>query len=529
MNSAAPVNPATSDSTPHLTGMLRRIFSFPVFLGTALSAGAMTVTMAWESGPVAGGKLFTDDTWWHLKVGEEILATHHWPTHDIYSFTVPGAPWMAYEWLGEVVMAIAHRLAGLPGLAALLMLLAIAYVLLQYGYACLVSRNHLASAVAVALLLPVESVSFSLRPQLLGFIFLLITLMCLERFRQGKPRALWVLPGVFLLWANTHGSFLLGFLAIGLYWLSSLVSFRSGALWAEGIDAGRRQRVLLVSLLCLLACLVTPYGTRLAVYPLELLWQQPVIVQRIAEWQPLDMSQPYAHMFLLAVLLALAAQVAAPVIYRLDTLILVLLMIGESCLHARFLIIFAAVFAPVLATLLARWLPTYQKDQDHPVLNAALVAAIVCGMVAAFPARAKLDQALAETFPVGALQHLRQHPIPGRMFNDALWGGYLIWAAGPEHPVFIDGRFDIYEYGGTLTDCYNLISLRVKPESILAKYHINSVLLSRGSALDLYISSLAHWQRVYEDKISTILQREDASALVVGQSANSQRNRSAAE
>ena len=60
------------------------------------------------------------DMWWHVKVGEGILATHHWPTMDPYSFTVAGQPWIAYEWLGEVLLAAANRLGGnkRPGCAA---------------------------------------------------------------------------------------------------------------------------------------------------------------------------------------------------------------------------------------------------------------------------------------------------------------------------------------------------------------------------------------------------------------------------
>ncbi len=95
--------------------LLRKPFSFPVFLGAVLSAGAMAVTV-WEGAPIVGGKMFVEgDTWWHLKVGEQILSTHVWPTHDVYSITVHGSPWIAYEWLGDVVMATAlHRVDTRP-------------------------------------------------------------------------------------------------------------------------------------------------------------------------------------------------------------------------------------------------------------------------------------------------------------------------------------------------------------------------------------------------------------------------------
>jgi len=476
----------------------------------------MAVTV-WEKAPIPGGKLFVEgDTWWHLTVGELILATHTWPTHDIYSLTAYGVPWIAYEWLGEVVMALAHRLAGLRGLAGLLVLLAILYALLVYFYAWLVSRHHLASACAAGLLLPVGAASFTLRPQVIGYIFFLITLICLERYRQGKRRALWVLPGLFLIWANIHGSFPLGFFVLGLYWLSGLVSFRSGALVAERLDTDRRRQVLWITLLCLVATMITPYGTRLAAYPLEYMSAQPVNLGLTIEWLPLDFVQPYAQMFLLILLIALAAQVAAPVTYRLDTLALVLLMIGESCRHARFLIVFAAVIAPVLATLFARWLPPYQPEKDHPVLNAVLIAGMVGGMVALFPSQSKLERTLAEIFPVRAVEYLRQHPLADqRMFNDGLWGGYLIWATGPQRRVFIDGRFDIYEYRGVLIDYYNVITLHDNPEVIFTKYNVDSALVPRGPAIEVYMASSPHWKHVYKDDVSVIFERNKDAAITL--------------
>ena len=258
--------------------LLRRVFSFPVFLGAVLAAGA-AVSTAWQQVPVLGGKVFGEgDTWWHTAVGERILSTHTWPTKDIYSFTAFGNPWIAYEWLGDVVMATAHRLAGLQGPAALLILLAVIFVLLQYYYAWLVCRKPLAAAVAVALLLPVDAASLTLRPQLMGYIFLLVALICLERFKQGQQRILWVLPGLFLVWVNIHGSFVLGFLLLGLYWVSGHVNFRWGALAATGLTQKQRRLLLWVSLLCLLAVLITPYGTRLATYPVEYMLEQPVNV-----------------------------------------------------------------------------------------------------------------------------------------------------------------------------------------------------------------------------------------------------------
>ncbi len=165
------------------------------------------------------GRLFNvdPDLWWHLKVGETILRTHHWPTTDIYSFTVNGQPWLAYEWLGDVLLAGAYRLAGLPGLAAFLIVVGSAVVIALYSCATAACGNSKAGFVAATLLSIFAVLSFSPRPQMLGYLFLVLTLTALELFRARKAPHVWFFPAMMLVWVNTHGSWIIGMgAAVGL-------------------------------------------------------------------------------------------------------------------------------------------------------------------------------------------------------------------------------------------------------------------------------------------------------------------------
>jgi hypothetical protein len=55
------------------------------------------------------------DVGWHIRTGEYILDHHRVPYQDLYSFSRPGAPWYAWEWLSDVIFGSLHRLAGLKG------------------------------------------------------------------------------------------------------------------------------------------------------------------------------------------------------------------------------------------------------------------------------------------------------------------------------------------------------------------------------------------------------------------------------
>src|SRR6185295_1756392 len=58
--------------------------------------------------------LFRDsDTGWHVLNGETILSTAALPHADSFSYTHNGQPWFAWEWLSDVLLGGAHRIAGL--------------------------------------------------------------------------------------------------------------------------------------------------------------------------------------------------------------------------------------------------------------------------------------------------------------------------------------------------------------------------------------------------------------------------------
>ncbi len=98
------------------------------------------------------GRVFTvdPDMWWHITTGQTILATHHWPTVDPYSFTVHGQPWIAFEWLGEVLIGAVARIGGVRGLDALVIVLGGAVMIALYAFGTIRAGNSKAGFLAAA-------------------------------------------------------------------------------------------------------------------------------------------------------------------------------------------------------------------------------------------------------------------------------------------------------------------------------------------------------------------------------------------
>ena len=484
---------------PSRLRILKKAFSFPSLLGVILVGSSFALLLNFFR--------IDGDTWWHLLAGQRILSTHHWPTSDIYSFSAPGAEWIAYEWLSEVILARVERLAGLAGLMGLLFALTSAVLVLSYYYAYLRCGNSKAAFVASWVVLPLAGVWFAVHPYLFGYIYLLATLIFLERFRQGHHKSLWLLPLVFCLWVNSHGSFMLGAVIFGIYWLCGLGRFRVGSLEAEAWTASERLQLAAVALLSLLAGCVTPYGTRLAAYPLQMIVFQQGITKNMTSWAPIPLNQWHGEAFLILVFLFIVALATGRIKLRPEELCVFLFAVFMTAEHARALPLFAFVVSPLLATILAPWMPPYEADKDKYAINAVLMILAILGFAWYFPSKQHLEEETAKNNPRGAVEYLRRHPAPGPMLNELTWGGYLPYMLGPEQRVFIDGRLDFYQYRGVLPDYLHITRVERDTPRLLQKYNIQACLIAPAIPLTTYLEASPEWEKVYEDPVSVLFVR----------------------
>ena len=493
------VIPVQEQSQSVFRRILRKCFSFPVLLGALLVVfNAVLMLPMFRLEP---------DTWWHLKLGQQILLTGHWLKADIYSFTAQGNNPLAFEWLGEVTLALAYKIGGLRGLHTLLFGLTSVIVVLVYYFASLRSRSSKAAFAATILIIPLATMCFTLRPQLLGYIFLIITLICLERYRQGLQKSLWILPPLFLIWVNTHGSFIIGFCLLGLYWVCGLVPFEAGGLKMEPWKPRQRIHMEIVFLLGTLMLPLTPFGGQACIFPIEKALYFPQQSAHIQEWYPLNFSLWEAKMMLLLLFGLLLAQVAFRLSHNVSELFLVFFTAYMSCVHTRFVILFAIMFAPVAATVLARWAPSYEAKNDKPLINAVLIIAIVLAIARAIPSTKELAKRASKQFPVRAVHYLQQHSVPGPMYNGYGYGGYLLWAMGPKHKVFIDGRGDFYEQAGVFSDYISVQDIHPDALAILRSYRINSCIIPRKTPLATLLRAGTDWKEIYKDPLSSIFVR----------------------
>ena len=120
-----------------------------------------------------------------------------------------------------------------------------------------------------------------------------------------------------------------------------------------------------------------------------------------------------------------------------------------------------------------------------------MIALAVVACTVAFPNSQILEKQVEENSPVKAVEFIKSSHLAGPMLNDYPSGGYLIWAA-PEHPVMIDGRTDVYEWSGFLSEFGDWATIE-RSKSLLEKYKINFCLLNSHSPM---VNVLPHPPRV---------------------------------
>jgi hypothetical protein len=458
------------------------------------------------------------DTWWHLKMGEEILRSHAIPRSDHWSFTVYGKPWMAHEWLAQVSIYLAYAFGGYAGLQLWLCGLASAIVAVMYVLCYRYCGNPAVAAVGGFLTFFFGTIGFAVRPKCIGYLFLGIELLLLERAWSGRPRALWFLPPLFAIWVNCHGSYPLG---IGILLAAGLCSY----LDARKTGFHRQPDVRLLALVAaasLGALLLNPVGLRLLEYPFDVFLRQRTSLEFIEEWLPLTVLDVRG----IGVLAVLAGMLVAGLTTSAKASrfeLLVLLPVTYLAMrHTRMVFAFAMVAPPIVCRMLAGLRPSRDRKPDHLPTNAFLLLLAAVSCYAAFPSLRVMETSVEENNPVKAVQFIRTAGLQGPMMHSSRWGGYLIWAL-PEHKVFVDGRADIYDWAGVLRRYHLWAAIESDPAELLNDYHINFCLLQTSDPIAYVMPHLLGWKRVYRDDVAVIFVREhpwDARAQESGAPAN---------
>jgi hypothetical protein len=496
---------------PGFFGWIRAGTSFLAVLTLALVGMQFVFTMLQPD-------LNDPDIWWHMRNAQFLVKQHHFPRQDMYSFTAAGQPWINTEWLSEIPFYLAYRALGISGLKSLTFILPSIMILLLLYLCFQASGNFKASIAVCAFSSFLAKVSYGPRTILFGYVLLVLLLIILQRFRRRGSGPLWLLPLLFCVWANTHGSWAIGLILFFLIGIAGLIGGVWGRIESTRWTPSQMRQLALTGAASVAALFINPFGWRLVYYPFDLAFKQKLNIAHVAEWIPVNFQDVRGKFVFALIVGLLVAALLRRNRWNLAEILMLLFALHTAVTHTRFLVLLGIVAAPLAAKLLD-FFPPYRPELDTPRVNAAVILIMVGSMAYFWPHNAQIQKAIAETYPTDAISYLKAHSVQSRVLNFYLWGGYLEWN-DPDIKVFVDSRVDIFEYAGVLKDYLQLLgsdTLVRQIDPILQKYDIRYVLFPPGNSANPNLAGsgliylLQHdprWIIAYQDKVCVLMERK---------------------
>jgi hypothetical protein len=468
----------------------------------------------------------SNDFWLQARIGRWIVENGEIPRTLLFPFTeVRDRAFNMHEWLPSVLFHYFVTLAGEDGLRLVLGGFGLLLFALAGGLAWRLTHSFGASLLLALGAMAVANYRHYLRPEIVALVLLLALLHLLVAFQQDgrRRRLLWCVP-LAIVWANSHGSFLLGPVVAGIFAVGEAGQAAwprraQGSLWVRTAwQAGGPYAAVAAGMA--LASLINPLGWGMYVFAFQLTGSE-VVRTFLTEWQPTLTPKYLGTRFVVLFFAALAAVVALVVVRR-DRLRwadwLLLAAFGVLAFRAlRFPVLFGIVaIVPCARAIGAR--PSAAAER-WLVGAAAAMAALGLALVlkygngyGAYPYFAP-----SANFTLLMRDRIEDPALQGNVFNHTVLGAELIYRAWPRLKPVIDTRVDSYgdAYYVTLLD---LLNDEDRLREFLNGYDVRYMLLMRGD-FDATVSRMAllhqdGWRMYFMDHKAVLLRRTTPAPTV---------------
>jgi len=463
---------------------------------------------------------------WHIRTGQQILATHTVPRVDSFSSTMAGKQWFAWEWLYDLTVGELGASLGLNGVVWFTAIVIAAAFAGMFRFLIGRGTNILPAVVALLLAVCASMIHFLGRPHVVSWLLTLAWFWILDSHERdrgdgGRETKLWLLPLLMLLWVNVHGGFVLGFVLLGIFCLSAIWEwYRARADRIEEvlakIRAAKRARSLAwAGLLSGVASLANPYGWKLHEHVYQYLSNR-FLMDHIDEFQSPNFHRVAQRCFLILLLITLATLAMRGRELRVSQGLIVLFAVYAGLYASRNIPVSAFLLVMVIGPL-APAVPTgfwQRMTAVETVLRGHLwpvLAVIVTLAITASGGRVGTATLIDAHFdpqrmPMSAVDFLEKDGVKGPILSVDNWGGYLIYRLYPKTKVVVDDRHDLY--GDEFFESY-LKMVRVEPgwQDFLRDHSNSYVLLPRESALAGALDEARDWKAIYADNVAVVFVR----------------------
>lgn len=433
------------------------------------------------------------DLGWHLAIGRKFFESGQMIKGDEFSWTMSGYLWGNTYLLYQIIVAFifenlsylfAVLFFGFIGALSILFLLP-----KKVNLTCLLIAG-LGAAIAIA--------NLGIRPHTFSFLFFSILLFFLDRRYFEKPVYLLFAAPIFLLWGNIHRGFLIGLVVFAAFIvIDYFVSYFKG----KTVDFRRRLLFFGVVAICSIFSASGLEGWKSGIIADAVSFEN---IKNIAEWQSTVLVFPLNIVFAVSGAIFIFILRFKSSNINFAWIFISSLIFAFSFVSVAFASFWSAIFIFMASRYLGVAIKLNFKDFSQIPLYFSLTAAIFALFLNLFVEiweRGNINrQILADKYPLGAIEHLKQTNALENVFNDYGWGGFIEWQM-PSQKVFIDGRMASWRHSDGTSILTDYIAIRGGDCGAVSRYDIKSAIFPKDKNLECF----EDWAVVYEDEIARVL------------------------
>lgn len=462
------------------------------------------------------------DVWFHLKAGGYILKTGAINHLDPFSYTTTDLPWPVHSWLAAVAYYLAYSVSGIGGLILFnAALITASFFIIYLTMRLFTDDNEAFIFGAAVLIIAAFAIRFRMwvRPHVFEFLFISLSIYILNLYKTKGRNRLYLLPVIQMLWANTHGSHVLGLIIPSIYLAGGVaqnIIFKDPAT----APISRHSFYLTITIAAnTLMTLVNPDGYHTLISSFSIL---SPYMQNINEFQPLQLHHfwgfelRYTWGFLVILILGVAGFIYNYKRSDVTDLLLFAAFLLMAIKGIRYIAEFAIVGSPIIFKNLSGPAKRLFGNKER-ALGWAAAASLVFGVTALVASSKTYAAGLGvkdNIFPDKAIEFIEKTGIRGNIYNSYAFGDYILWKT--DRKVFIHGhsRSEVFpeafykEYldSHTSEEAWKSITEKYDVSYTLLEYYLTDY---GGKETVPHLSGNPEWVPVYWDGNAIVYVKKD--------------------
>lgn len=404
-----------------------------------------------------------DDLFWHLATGRYIVENKVVPNADVFGHVTSGTEWIPFEWGWDI---LTYGLYNIGGYDAILAFRSLAFCFIFFILFMLLRKfkvNTFLALLLMVVLLTAIMDRVSPRPHIITYIFFSLILYILLNYkyiaREKYSKRLYILPVIFVLWANSHMGVLAGGLILFVFTITETIIYLKPKSFSTNeippLDNPAIKKLWIISVVCALMLLVNPHGFQTYAYAYS--HTKMKMLETVNEWQnPFDSQLDFGFIITLYKLFLYAGIIVLIYAYKKKDLFFALMTIAFAVYSVRAIrftvdyemIMFVFIVISINYFVMSIKSPSFINFIRGNIPKAALGLALVY-IITQVPDN-KIYAAMQyyrvsgwgindEFIPVQLFDFMKQNNISGTTYNHFGTGGYLVWNF-PGEKNFIDSR-----------------------------------------------------------------------------------------